>query len=142
MLRLGVAGGEPDEGHDVGSADARVDALMRAQVDALSGDGDRRHQAIDEIGRRPDAGEDRAVVVGIGVDVEDAHMPGERPPDGIERRRVTTLGEIRHRLEEATHRAHSIRHAKRLERASGWRPAGGDITAFGGERGYKVWPRR
>ena len=63
-------------------------------------------------------------------------------PDGVERRGVATLGEIGNRLEEAAHPAHSIRHAKRLERASGWRPAGGDITAFGGERGYKVWPRR
>ena len=139
MLGLGIAGPEPDDRDDVGGAHTGMHALVPAQVDPLGGDRDRRREALHELDGRPDAREDRPVVVGVGVHVEHAGVRGQCTPDRVERRSVAALREIGNRLEEAAHPAHSIRHAKRLERASGWRPAGGDITALGGERGYKVW---
>ena len=80
VLGLCVAGLKADERHDVGRADARVHALVPAQVDPLRRNGDRRREPQDEVGGRPDAGEDRPVVVGVGVHVEHAGVRGQGAP--------------------------------------------------------------
>jgi hypothetical protein len=112
MLGLGIAGLEADERHDVGGAHPRVHALVPAQVDPLRRDRDRRGEALHELGRRPDAGEHRPVVVGVGVHIQHAGMSAQCAPDRVERRSVAALGEVGNRLEQAAHRAHSIRHAE------------------------------
>ena len=67
MLGLGVAGLKAHERHNIGGTHARVHALVPAQVDPLDRDRDRRHQTRHEVGGSSDTGEDRAIVVGVGV---------------------------------------------------------------------------
>ena len=81
------------------SADARVRARVRAQVDALLSDRDAGDERVRERVVLSDEGEDAAVVVGVDVQVENAGVLLERGADGDDRRPVAALREVRHRLE-------------------------------------------
>ena len=84
---------------DVGGADPRVRPSVLAQVDPLAGDVDPGDERLDELVPVADEGEHRAVVVGVGVDVEQAGVRPERLADRVDRRPLAALGEVRHRLE-------------------------------------------
>ena len=60
---------------------------------------DRCRELLDEVVLLPDHREHGAVVVGIGVDVEQTRPPGERRTDRVDRRPVAPFREVRHRLE-------------------------------------------
>ena len=85
--------------HHVGGADPRVRAFVGAQVDPLDGDRDPCQQRVGQLRLRADEREDRAVVVGVGVHVEQARVRAERDADRVDRRRVAALAEVRNRLE-------------------------------------------
>ena len=70
-----------------------------AEVDPLTSAVDPREQRGDELVLAPDEGVDRAVVVGVRMDVEQACVPGERSADRVDRRAVASLGEVRHGLQ-------------------------------------------
>ena len=69
----------PAEWHDrdhVGRPDTRMDARVRAHVDALHGRADRGQQPVDEPVPLRGERDDGAVMVGIRVDIEDVRAPG------------------------------------------------------------------
>ena len=81
-----VVRAERHDRDDVGGADPRVRAVVSPQVDSLDRDADARDERVDELVLRPDEREDRAVVVGVGVDVEQTRVRAERVADRIDRR--------------------------------------------------------
>src|SRR5581483_8173397 len=96
---LDVVGVDRDEGDDIGGADARMRSVVPAEVDALARDADGSKQPLEQLVLTADDGEHRAVVIGVRVHVEQPCMYGERRADCVDRRAVTTFGEVRHRLE-------------------------------------------
>jgi demethylmenaquinone methyltransferase/2-methoxy-6-polyprenyl-1,4-benzoquinol methylase len=77
-----------------------MDALLAAQVDPLARDRDAREQRVDErLGLR-DERVDRAVVVDVGVDVEQPRAGRERVADRLDRRPLASLREVRNRFEQ------------------------------------------
>ena len=90
-----ILGSDVDDRRDVHGANARVDAVVAAQVDA----GDRLTRAREQRGREhprlPGERVDGAVVVGIGMDVEQPDAGAlEGAADGVDRRGVTPLGDV------------------------------------------------
>ncbi len=79
--------GDRHERHDVGGADSRVRALMPAQVDPLARAGDPGEERVYELVLVPDEREDRAVVVGVRVDVEELGVLAEGVAQRLDRRR-------------------------------------------------------
>ena len=73
---LEVAGLERHDRDDVGGADPRVGTVVQAQVDPLDRRRDPCEQRVGQLLLAPDEREDRAVVVDVGVDVE---QPRVRP---------------------------------------------------------------
>ena len=61
---------ERDEGADVDAAHARVDAAVLVYVEEVDGAPDEGEGALDDGRARPGEGEDRAVMVGVGVNIE------------------------------------------------------------------------
>jgi SAM-dependent methyltransferase len=92
-----------NNGNDVGRADPWVRAGVVAQVDPAARARDRREQRIDEIRIVCDHCEDGAIVVGVGMDVENVGTSGERRAQRCERLGVSTLREVRHRFERQLH---------------------------------------
>ena len=82
---------------DVERADAWVDPAMAAQVDAVDALAGQGHQRVLEGERLPHDGEDAAVVVGVGVDVDHA---GPGPPACVRESgddaRVAALADVGH----------------------------------------------
>jgi hypothetical protein len=70
-----------DERTDVGRADARVLALVVVEVYQVAGDADAAKGSLDHVVRPADKGNDRAVVVGVGADVE--HLDAGHFTDGV-----------------------------------------------------------
>ena len=96
-------GGQRDvvvvEGHDrrhVERADARVRAAVAAQVDAVDALAGQRDQGVLQRQRLAGDGEDAAVVVGVGVDVEHPHAghAGRRRPGPAIVPRVAPLADV------------------------------------------------
>ena len=100
---LHVLGLEPDERDDVRRADPRMRSFVGAQVDPVTRALDARKQRGHQLLARADQREDRPVVVGIRVDVEQPRLPPERLRERADRRAVTPFGEVRHRLERPRH---------------------------------------
>ena len=73
---------------------------MRTKVDSVFGDPDGRDERLDELSLVADEGEDRAVVIGVGVDVEQTRVHRQLVCDRIDRRPVATLAEVRDGLEQ------------------------------------------
>ena len=95
--RVRLANG--DDRNDVGGADAGVRALVPAQVDPLAGAGNARQERGDELLLIADERVDRAVVILVRVDVEQARVRRERLADRFDGRAVAPLGEVRDGLE-------------------------------------------
>ena len=105
-LGLGIAGPEAHDRHDIGGAHARVDALVPGQIDALDRDRDGGGEPLDQAVGLAHAREHRAVVVGVGVHVEDRRVRLDRRPDGRHGAGIAPGGEVGHRFQEAAHRRH------------------------------------
>ena len=71
---------------DVRGADPRMRALVAAQVDPLPRHLDPRDERLDELVLVADEREHRAVVVRVGVHVEQPRVPRERRADRVDRR--------------------------------------------------------
>ena len=96
-----VLGLQRDDRYDIGCADARVDALVLAEVDPLGGGRDAGEEGFEQHLVLADEREDRPVVVGVAVDVEHtcpARLHGCR--DSCDDRGVATVGDVRDGLEE------------------------------------------
>ena len=76
-----LADPERHDRNDVRSPDTRVNPVVRAQIDQLCGARDPGEQRLDQIALVGDDREDGAVMIGVGVDVEDAPALSERPAD-------------------------------------------------------------
>ena len=74
-------------------------AVVAPEVDALPRHLHGREQPPDQLVLGADDREDRAVVVGVGVDVEQARMGAERRAESVDRPCVAALAEVRYRLE-------------------------------------------
>src|SRR4051812_40700989 len=96
---LPVVWAERDDRHDVGRADPRMRAVVLAEVDPLFGDGDACDERVGQLVLGPDEREDGAVVILVGVDVEQARVRVERSADRVDRRAVAPDTEVRNRLE-------------------------------------------
>ena len=90
---------ERNQRDDVGGADAGMDAHVPAQIDELGGAGDTRQKRVDERVRLTDEREHRAMVIGIGVDVEERDVLGKRLADRGHHGRIPPLGDVGHGLE-------------------------------------------
>ena len=88
-----------DQRHDVGGADSRMGALVRAQIDPLDCDGDSSEERIRELVLGADEGEHRPVVIRVGMHVKEARVPTECGADLLDGRRVAAFAEVGHRLE-------------------------------------------
>ena len=87
-----------DEGHDVERTQPGVDALVAAQVDQVDrGPGQRSGGLGHDVGR-PGQGEDRTVVVGVTVEVDQGRGGGLGEP--AEHRVVPAFRDIGHALHE------------------------------------------
>ena len=91
-----------DEGDDVGGAHTRMLARVSREVDPLSGDGDGAKGRGDRGIGRGDEREDRAMVRGVGLDVEkvDAGDAGERSAERVQRRLIAAFREVRHTFDQ------------------------------------------
>ena len=96
-----IRGHERHDRHDVGRSDPGVRPCVLPQVDQLARYGNRRDERLDQLAVLAHEREDRAVVVDVGMDVEQPRPSRDRVPDRGDRRGVAALGEVRHRLEQA-----------------------------------------
>ena len=67
-----------DEGHHVGRADARVRALLGGEIDQRDGLLHRAEGGSGHGGGRTDEGEDAAIVIGIGLAIQQDHLGNGR----------------------------------------------------------------
>ena len=94
-----------DERHDVHGAHARVLALVAAQVDAAYGHLEEREQAGPERRLVADQGQDAAVVVLVGLDVEDAQARDrlQGRDRGVDHLGAPSLADVGDRLDDPRH---------------------------------------
>ncbi len=100
LRKLHLVGPKRNDRDDVRCAHARVDPVVRPQIDHLCGAGDAREQRLDQIAVVRDDCEDRSVMIGVGVDVEDAPALCERLPDRGDDCRIASLGHVRHGFQD------------------------------------------
>jgi SAM-dependent methyltransferase len=98
-----VRGLHGNDRNDVRRADPWMRARVAAQVDPVPRARDPREQRVDEVPVVCNHCEDGAIVVGVGVDVENVGTSGERRAQRGERLGVPPLGEVRHRFERQLH---------------------------------------
>ena len=65
------------------------------------GDPNGRDERLDQFPLVTDHGEDRAIVIGVAVDVEQPRVDGELVRDRVDRPLVATLAEVRYGLEQS-----------------------------------------
>ena len=96
--RLEPGARERNQRHDVGGAEARMDALVAGNVDVLLGGRDTAEGALGHGGGRTDEGVDGAVVVGIAVDRAqiDAGHRANGIRDGVDHVLSTAFGNVRY----------------------------------------------
>ena len=88
LRKLAVLLAQVGDRHHVERADARMSAFVHAHVDVLDHRARRRQQRVGELLRAAHQREDAAVVVGVGVDVQQAAPV--RAERARRRRRCTT----------------------------------------------------
>lgn len=96
-----VFGDDRHEWNDVGGADPWMRTFVRAQVNPVPSDPDACEQRRHELVLRADEGEDRPVVILVGVDVEQPGVAAECLADRLDHRAVASFGEVRHRFENS-----------------------------------------
>ena len=89
--------------HHVRRPDARVRTLVTPQIDPLASRAIPASQRVDELFARAHEREDRAVVVCVGVDVEQPSPRAERLGERVDGRAVASLREVRDGLEWPRH---------------------------------------
>ena len=90
--------GERHDGRDVERADARVGAAVAAQVDAVDGLPRERDERVLQRERLAGEGDDAAVVVRVGVDVEHPHpRQAAGVHERVDRGLVPAFADVRHR---------------------------------------------
>ncbi len=94
-----VGRSDRDDRDDVRGTDPRMHAVVAAQVDPLLRHRDARDQRVLEVLLVADEREDRPVVVGVGVHVEERRVRPERACDRVDHRSVAPLREVRHGLQ-------------------------------------------
>ena len=77
--------------------------VVAAKIDALARACDPGQQRLDELIVLGDEREDRAVVIGVGVDVEQLGVLTSAVGQGVDRGLVASLREVRHRFERQPH---------------------------------------
>ena len=92
-------GCEWDDRHDVGRADARMDARVLTQVDELDRRCDAGEEGLEEVVGPRGEGVDGAVVIGIGVRVEQRSTAGEGVPDRGNDLQASPFRDVGHCLE-------------------------------------------
>ena len=94
--------GERDERDDVEHAQARMDTGVLTEIDAPDGDaGERERRRLDRR-RVADEREDRAMMIGVAMDVEEPRAGGDDARRQLsDHERVTSLGDVRDALEHA-----------------------------------------
>jgi hypothetical protein len=90
---------EWDERDDVDRADPWMDAFVSPKVDELDCARSSCDECVDERIVVAHEGEDRAVVIGVRVDVEERRASCEGPPDPGYRSGVAPFGHVRHGFE-------------------------------------------
>jgi len=106
---------ECDEGHHVDDAESRVHARVMRNVESLDrASGDVSHAV------RPDGGEDAAIVVGVGMDVENRRIDGPRRATGNEpyEAGITAFAHVDHALEHPAMLSGRCRVSRRAGRFS------------------------
>src|SRR5438105_2807521 len=98
-----VLGSQRHDRNDVGGADPRMSAFVRAKVDQVTGARNPGEKRVDEGSVLGHEREDRAVVVGVGVNVENGRVLRERRADRLDRPLIPALGEVRDGLERQRH---------------------------------------
>jgi demethylmenaquinone methyltransferase/2-methoxy-6-polyprenyl-1,4-benzoquinol methylase len=78
-------------------------SLVNAQVDPVTRARDSGEQRVDEVVLFADDGENRSVVIGVGMDVEQLGRPAKRIRQCSQRCLLAPLGEVRHRFERQRH---------------------------------------
>jgi hypothetical protein len=93
------------EGHDVHRAQARMFSLVRAQVDALERALEEGEDGGGQRGEVAGEGEHAAVVVAVGLRVEDAHAGDllDGRDHGVDDLRPAPLADVRHALDDLEH---------------------------------------
>ena len=90
-----------NERDDVDRAHARMDAAVFREVDEPDRRARERERTVLHALRRPEEGEDRAVMIGVAVHVHESSAPGlDGAAERVDDRRVTSLAHVRHALEE------------------------------------------
>jgi hypothetical protein len=84
---------EIDHRHHVQGAHVRMDARVGADVDARDHRARAAQERLRELPLPRGEREHRAVVIGVGVEIEKARRR-KRPPDSLQRREITTLADI------------------------------------------------
>src|SRR4051812_18137149 len=82
-------------------------ALVRTQIDAVLCAGDSGEQRFDERHVVADEREHRSIVVDVRVHVQQARPAVERAADRIDDAGISSIGDVRHRLEGQRHGAYS-----------------------------------
>jgi ubiquinone/menaquinone biosynthesis C-methylase UbiE len=96
---LEIVGHQWHEWHDISRTDPRMRSFVRPQVDPLHRNGDAGEERVGKLALRADEREDRAVVVGVGVHVEQPRVRRQRIADRVDGRPVATFAEVGNRLE-------------------------------------------
>ena len=96
--------GERHDRDDVRGADARMGTLVAAKVDPLTRGRDAGEQGGHELVPVPDEREDGAVVIGVGVHVEELGVHAQGRGKRVDRGAVAPLREVRDGLEWQPHR--------------------------------------
>jgi len=98
-----------NEGDDVGSADAGMDALLGCEVDELGCAACSANGRFDDGGRRTGDGDYGAVVIGIERPVEEAHaLYLHGGDDRLDHLGPPAFGVIRHAFDEGVGHAASV----------------------------------
>ena len=99
----GIAGAKLHERDHIGRTHPRVHAHVGSQVDALDGHLHGLGEPLDQVPGIAHAREHRAVVIGVGVDVEHPGVAPDGRRDRLDGRAVTTHGKVRHSLDQVIH---------------------------------------
>ena len=94
-----LLGPQRNERHEVDDADSRVDTLVSPEVDELGGSRDAGDERIGERALLPGEREHRAVVVRVGVHVQEGRARAEGLSDRRDDRHLASFRDVGHRFQ-------------------------------------------